>query len=63
MVLRHLAKPMNNMDRLNSSKDSQSKPRGILGSLSQRTISINTNMYYKENFWLYESTMETDRSS
>ena len=27
-----------------------------------RIISINTNMYYKENFWLYESTMETDPS-
>ncbi|KAF5015345.1 hypothetical protein F66182_13355 [Fusarium sp. NRRL 66182] len=27
-----------------------------------RIISINTNMYYKENFWLYEATMETDPS-
>ncbi|KAH8692018.1 putative acid sphingomyelinase [Talaromyces proteolyticus] len=27
-----------------------------------RIISFNTNMYYKENFWLYESTMEADPS-
>lgn len=27
-----------------------------------RIISINTNLYYKENFWLYEQTMETDPS-
>lgn len=27
-----------------------------------RVISINTNMYYKQNFWLYEATMETDPS-
>ncbi|KUL89564.1 hypothetical protein ZTR_04476 [Talaromyces verruculosus] len=27
-----------------------------------RIISINTNMYYKQNFWLYEATMETDPS-
>jgi sphingomyelin phosphodiesterase len=27
-----------------------------------RVISINTNLYYKENFWLYEKTMETDPS-
>ncbi|KAJ9285141.1 hypothetical protein DTO021C3_7300 [Paecilomyces variotii] len=27
-----------------------------------RIISINTNMYYKENFWLYEATMERDPS-
>jgi sphingomyelin phosphodiesterase len=25
-----------------------------------RIISFNTNMYYKQNFWLYEKTMETD---
>ncbi|CAI7640204.1 unnamed protein product [Penicillium manginii] len=25
-----------------------------------RIISFNTNFYYKENFWLYEKTMETD---
>lgn len=25
-----------------------------------RIISINTNMYYKANYWLYEQTMETD---
>jgi len=25
-----------------------------------RIISINTNLYYKENFWLYEQTMEYD---
>ncbi|EEA25335.1 hypothetical protein TMatcc_006440 [Talaromyces marneffei ATCC 18224] len=27
-----------------------------------RIISINTNMYYKQNFWLYEAKMETDPS-
>ncbi|KAL1967104.1 hypothetical protein VTN77DRAFT_3628 [Rasamsonia byssochlamydoides] len=27
-----------------------------------RIISLNTNMYYKENFWLYEATMEADPS-
>ncbi|KAJ5109076.1 hypothetical protein N7456_005751 [Penicillium angulare] len=27
-----------------------------------RIISFNTNFYYKENFWLYEKTMETDPS-
>ncbi|KAK5797708.1 hypothetical protein VI817_003999 [Penicillium citrinum] len=25
-----------------------------------RLISFNTNLYYKENFWLYEKAMETD---
>ena len=25
-----------------------------------RIISFNTNLYYKENFWLYEPTIETD---
>jgi sphingomyelin phosphodiesterase len=27
-----------------------------------RVISINTNLYYKDNYWLYEKTMETDPS-
>lgn len=27
-----------------------------------RIISFNTNLYYKENFWLYETDMETDPS-
>ena len=27
-----------------------------------RVISFNTNLYYKQNFWLYETTMETDPS-
>lgn len=27
-----------------------------------RIISFNTNFYYKENFWLYQKTMETDPS-
>lgn len=27
-----------------------------------RVISINTNFYYKENFWMYEPTFETDPS-
>lgn len=27
-----------------------------------KVISFNTNFYYKENFWLYETTMETDPS-
>lgn len=27
-----------------------------------RLISFNTNFYYKENFWLYENTMEKDPS-
>lgn len=27
-----------------------------------RIISFNTNMYYKENFWLYEATVEMDPS-
>lgn len=30
-------------------------PKGNL-----RIISFNTNFYYKENFWLYERTMQTD---
>ena len=30
-------------------------PKGNL-----RVISFNTNFYYKENFWLYEKTMQTD---
>lgn len=25
-----------------------------------KIISFNTNFYYKENFWLYEPTLETD---
>ncbi|KAI9827429.1 MAG: hypothetical protein M1819_006970 [Sarea resinae] len=29
-------------------------------STSLRIISINTNFWYKENFWMYESTMERD---
>ncbi|CAK7226792.1 hypothetical protein SEUCBS140593_006361 [Sporothrix eucalyptigena] len=32
----------------------------VTGNL--RIISINTNMYYEENFWLYAATMETDPS-
>ena len=35
-------------------------PSNTTGKL--RVISINTNMYYKENFWLYETTMEQDPS-
>jgi len=31
-----------------------------LSDYKLRIISINTNLYYKENFWLYETTMETD---
>lgn len=27
-----------------------------------RLISINTNLWYKQNFWLYEATMESDPS-
>ncbi|THZ64346.1 sphingomyelin phosphodiesterase [Aureobasidium pullulans] len=27
-----------------------------------RVVSFNTNLYYKQNFWLYETTMETDPS-
>jgi sphingomyelin phosphodiesterase len=27
-----------------------------------RVISLNTNFYYKQNYWLYEKTMETDPS-
>ena len=27
-----------------------------------RIISINSNLYYKENYWLYEKTMESDPS-
>lgn len=27
-----------------------------------KVISINTNLYYRENYWLYEATMETDPS-
>lgn len=27
-----------------------------------RIISINTNLWYKQNFWLYEATMESDPS-
>ncbi|RFU33954.1 hypothetical protein B7463_g2388, partial [Scytalidium lignicola] len=32
------------------------------GNTNLRIISFNTNFYYKENFWLYEKTMETDPS-
>ncbi|OCK79268.1 sphingomyelin phosphodiesterase [Lepidopterella palustris CBS 459.81] len=32
------------------------------GSSNLRIISINTNMYYIQNYWLYESDMETDPS-
>ncbi|KAK4575355.1 hypothetical protein LTR86_001209 [Recurvomyces mirabilis] len=31
-----------------------------LPSQNLRIISINTNLYYKENFWLYEQTIERD---
>jgi sphingomyelin phosphodiesterase len=31
-----------------------------LPSRNLRIISVNTNLYYKENFWLYEQTIETD---
>lgn len=41
----------------NSGAYSVRYPKGNL-----RIISINTNMYYKENFWLYEATMEADPS-
>ncbi|THV83002.1 sphingomyelin phosphodiesterase [Aureobasidium pullulans] len=27
-----------------------------------RVVSFNTNLYYKQNFWLYETTMENDPS-
>ncbi len=27
-----------------------------------RVISVNTNFWYKQNFWMYEATMETDPS-
>jgi sphingomyelin phosphodiesterase len=32
------------------------------GSTTLRIISINTNMYYVQNYWLYEDPMETDPS-
>ncbi|MCJ1333221.1 hypothetical protein MMC10_009915 [Thelotrema lepadinum] len=35
-------------------------PGNTTGKL--RVISFDTNMYYKENFWLYETTMEQDPS-
>ena len=34
----------------------------VVPSTNLRIISLDTNMYYKENFWLYEATMETDPS-
>jgi sphingomyelin phosphodiesterase len=33
-----------------------------VASSNLRIISINSNLYYKENYWLYEPTMESDPS-
>jgi sphingomyelin phosphodiesterase len=34
----------------------------LVANTNLRIISLNTNMYYTLNFWLYEPTMETDPS-
>lgn len=34
----------------------------VLTSTGLRMISVNTNFWYKQNFWLYEATMERDPS-
>jgi len=34
----------------------------ILTTSGLRIISVNTNFWYKQNFWLFESTMERDPS-
>ncbi|PMD25630.1 sphingomyelin phosphodiesterase [Hyaloscypha hepaticicola] len=34
----------------------------VLTSEGLRIISVNTNFWYKQNFWLYEATMERDPS-
>ena len=34
----------------------------LIPDTNLRIISFNMNMYYKENFWLYEPTIETDPS-
>jgi len=32
----------------------------VVPNLNLRVISVNTNLYYRENFWLYEKNMEYD---
>jgi hypothetical protein len=34
----------------------------VLTSSGLRIISLNTNFWYKQNFWMYEATMEQDPS-
>ncbi|CCD52921.1 hypothetical protein BofuT4_P138450.1 [Botrytis cinerea T4] len=45
-----------------SSADSFGAYSTLLPGGNLRVISINTNLYYKSNYWLYEATMETDPS-
>ncbi|KAF7901228.1 hypothetical protein EAF00_003449 [Botryotinia globosa] len=45
-----------------SSADSFGAYSTLLPGGNLRIISINTNLYYRSNFWLYEATMETDPS-
>ncbi|KAH8776915.1 Metallo-dependent phosphatase-like protein, partial [Hyaloscypha finlandica] len=42
--------------------DSNYGSYSVLTSQGLRIISINTNFWYKQNFWLYEKTMERDPS-
>lgn len=34
----------------------------LVPNTNLRIISLNTNLYYQDNYWLYERTMETDPS-
>ncbi|KAI9640694.1 hypothetical protein NHQ30_011003 [Ciborinia camelliae] len=45
-----------------SSADDYGAYSTLLPGGNLRIISINTNLYYKSNYWLYEATMETDPS-
>ncbi|PMD54294.1 sphingomyelin phosphodiesterase [Hyaloscypha bicolor E] len=42
--------------------DSNYGSYSVLTSQGLRIISVNTNFWYKQNFWLYEETMERDPS-
>lgn len=42
--------------------DSNYGSYSVLTATGLRIISVNTNFWYKQNFWLYEATMERDPS-
>ncbi|TVY71539.1 Sphingomyelin phosphodiesterase [Lachnellula suecica] len=46
-----------------SEADSNFGSYSVLTAEGLRMISVNTNFWYKQNFWLYEETMERDPSS